>query len=131
MRFTSPLQSQRLRRDGPAGSAQGTLFWTIGAGVPLAACVIASILPPPVALPAFAIALMLSGFALAAVGCLMRPSAAVVKTMTRDLAGMLVLIGCAAAMMTDEKLALQSFDALLASDYGSILQAVGAGRDGG
>jgi hypothetical protein len=107
------------------------LFWIIGAGVPLAAFVLAGILPPPVALPAFAIAMMLSGFALAAVGYLGRPSPAMASTVIRDLAGMLVLIGCAAAMMTDAELALRSFDALVAIDAGPILQVVGAGRDGG
>jgi hypothetical protein len=96
----------------------------------LVALVFASIMPLPIAVPAFAIATILSWFTLAAVSRIMRRSPVTAKTVTRDLAGMLVLIGCAAAMMTDGELALRSYDGLIAKDAGSVVQVVGAGHHG-
>lgn len=95
--------------------------------VPLAAILLGRMLPLPVAIPAFGIVMILTGFTVWAASSFRQSTPATARASAKDVAGMLVLIGCAATIMTDGELALRAFDSLLANGAGPALQADGAG----
>jgi hypothetical protein len=72
----------------------------------------AALLPSPLVLPALAILFVCAGFATAAGLCLSGHRMQPVRHPAWDLAGLLVFMGFAAAILTDVKDALAAFDQL-------------------
>ncbi len=123
MTTRGPLAGGRLAAERTAPDASHATAWTVlTALVATAAAFMAAHLPPALVLPAMSLLMILAGLALAAGSWFARGGMAQDFGMAREIAGILVFFGFAAAMLTDKADALTALARLEAQSLAVLLR---------